>query len=203
MDTLEYFLGALRPFIAFLVTRSQIVIHNVFPSPVSLLPTTKSKRDLRKLVAPEDVPYISPIGYAYDPVPEAPYNIDVVPLSFPRLASKDCEHISQNTVRLYPREAGLPYRSRFDLVRGNKFWKANLDETRTVLRMIAEHNSTTEVELGNGLTLAQIAKKQLGPGLEHRMVIATSYMFPGANERRVRIIAVLMIMYFVFDGKSL
>lgn len=68
--------------------------------------------------------------------------------------------------------------------------------------MIAEDDSTTDVEMSNGLTLAELARKQLLPGLEHRMVIATTFMFPSASERRVRIIATLMIMYFIFDGKT-
>lgn len=34
------------------------------------------------------------------------------------------------------------------------------------------------------------------------MVLLTTFMFPCADERRLRIIAVMMIMYFVFDGRA-
>ncbi|KAG4429207.1 hypothetical protein IFR05_015310 [Cadophora sp. M221] len=172
------------------------------PPPFNLSPPTLSpKRDLKKIVAPVDLPYYFSIGYAYDPVPEPPSYISNSPLVFPRCVSKPCSHISDNTIQVNPHAAGLPYRSGFNLIRGSRHWKANLDETVKVLEMIAEDNSTTDVEMSNGLTLAELAKKQLLPGLEHRMVIATTFMFPSASERRVRIIATLMIMYFIFDGK--
>ncbi|TGO26538.1 hypothetical protein BPAE_0057g00140 [Botrytis paeoniae] len=164
---------------------------------------SKSQRDLKRVAEPKDLPYISPIEYVYDPVPEAPHYFSNLPsLSFPQYASTDSDHTSRNSVRLNPRAAGLPYRSRFELVRGNKHWKANLDETRKILELIVADHSSTSVEMRNELTLTELAKKELRPGLEHRVVLATSYMYPNASERRARIIAVTMMMLFIYDEET-
>lgn len=163
--------------------------------------TKRPTLHLERLAAPRDLPHIAPVGYAYDPAPNIPHYLRPSPLTFPQLADKPNDCIQNNTIRLLPQEAGLPYRSSFNLVRQSKFWKANLDETIKVLELIAQDNTTADVEVGNGITLARLAKKELRPGIEHRMVVATSHMFSSADERRIRMIATLMIMYFVFDGK--
>lgn len=169
---------------------------------VSLPATPKSQIDLKRLVEPEDYPYTSPVEYVHDPVPEAPNHLaNLPPFSFPQYASADRDYTSRNSVRLNTCAAGLPYRSRLEPIRGNKYWKANLDETRKILELIAADSSSTSMEMKNGLTLAGLAKKELRPGLEHRMVLATTYIYPDADERRARIIAVLMLMLFIFDGK--
>ncbi|TEY39953.1 hypothetical protein BOTCAL_0446g00010 [Botryotinia calthae] len=172
------------------------------PPPVSLSSTPKSQRDLKRVTEPKDLPYISPIEYVHDPVPEAPYYLaNLPPLPFPQYASTDCEYTSRNSVRVNPRAAGLPYRSRFELVRGSKHWKANIEETKNILELIVADSSSTSLGMRDGLTLAGLAKKELRPGLEHRVVLATSYMYPNANERRARIIAALMMLLFIYDDK--
>lgn len=153
---------------------------------VSLPSTLETKRDLKKVVAPEDPPYICPIGYVYDPIPEAPANIDTTVLAFPRYASKNCDIICRNAIRINPRAAGLPYRSKFDYIGGNRHWEANFEEHAKILELIIADHSTTHMEMRNGFTLSEIAIRENRPGLEHRLVVATSYMFPTANERRVR-----------------
>ena len=164
----------------------------------SLIP---SFTDLKLLAATQDLRFMAAVGYAYDPVPCVPHYIRPSTLAFPQHASKVNDVICSNTIRLKPHVAGLPYRSSFDYVRATKHWRANLDETIKVLKPIAADTSTVDVEVGMGITLAKLAQMELRPGLENRMVIATSHMFPSGDERRIRIIAVLMIMYFVFDGK--
>lgn len=173
------------------------------PPPVSLSSTTKSQIDLKRVTEPKDLSYISPIEYVHDPVPEAPCHLTKLPpLPFPQYASTDCQYTSGNSVRVNPRAAGLPYRSRFELIRASKHWKANLDETKKMLELIIADHSSTSVGMRDGLTLAGLAKKELRPGLEHRVVLATSYMYPNANERRARIIAATMMLLFIYDGKS-
>jgi hypothetical protein len=163
-------------------------------------PTFSSSLDLKQLVAAQDVQFTAQVAYAYDPVPQIPQYIQPSLLSFPQYASKLNPIIQTNTIRLWPQAAGLPYRSSFDYVRATKHWRANLDETIKVLELIASDTSTVDVEVGKGITLERLAKKELRSGLENRMVIATSHMFPSGDERRIKIIATLMIMYFVFDG---
>ncbi|KAM0129343.1 hypothetical protein ACHAP3_007848 [Botrytis cinerea] len=172
------------------------------PPPVSLSSTTKSQIDLKRVTEPKDLPYISPIEYVHDPVPEATCHLTKLPpLPFPQYASTDCQYTSVNSVRVNPRAAGLPYRSRFELIRASKHWKANVDETKKMLELIIADHSSTSVGMRDGLALAGLAKKELRPGLEHRVVLATSYMYPNANERRARIIAATMMLLFIYDDK--
>ncbi|TVY81921.1 hypothetical protein LSUE1_G003745 [Lachnellula suecica] len=170
-------------------------------SSASSASTHQTKRNLTKVVSPGDSAHISPIKYAYDPVPEVPQYLSPLPFEFPHYATKSCAYATLNAVKIKPRAAGLPYRSSLDYVRGNKNWKANLDESVKLLELIVADKAALDEEVGKGITLSKIAKKELRPGLEHRMVVATSYMFPFADERRLRQIATLMIMYFVFDDK--
>ncbi|KAF5869607.1 putative sesquiterpene cyclase protein [Botrytis fragariae] len=58
-----------------------------------------------------------------------------------------------------------------------------------MLELIAVDSPSTSMEMRNGFTLAGLAKKELRPGLAHRVVLATSYMYPNAGKRRARIIA--------------
>ena len=85
-------------------------------------------------------------------------------------------------------------------MRASKYWNTNLRETTKLLEILAADESTTDIDVEHGITLTKLAKKALRPGREHQMVLATQYMFPSADEQRIRLIAALMIIYFVFDG---
>ena len=148
-----------------------------------------AKKNLDTLVAPQDDVFAASVVYAYDPVPKVPQYIRPKLLAFPQNASRTNQIIRSNTIRLRPHAAGLPFRSSLDYVRATKHWKANLDETIKVLELLASDTSVIDVEVGPGITLAKLAKKELRPGLENRMVVATSHMFPSGDERRIRIIA--------------
>ena len=156
--------------------------------------------DLRKLAVPSDLSYLPAIKYAYNPLPALPPNIK--PPSFPLTSGATAanQYSSRNSIRLDPFSAGLPYYSSIDHVRASKYWKANLNESTKLLEILAADNSATDIEVDHGITLTKLAKKALRPGREHQMVLATQYMFPSADERRIRLIAALMIVYFVFDG---
>ncbi|KAF7513032.1 hypothetical protein GJ744_011298 [Endocarpon pusillum] len=157
--------------------------------------------NLGNLAAPCDLANITPIQYAYDPVPDASRYLDPKLSKFPSVAKKSNLSISRNTTLLHPLEAGLPYRSSLDGVRESRHWRSNLIATVKVLNLLAADNNAADIEVDHGLTVGKLAKKELRPGLESRVVLATPYMFPSADERRIEMIAVLMILYFVFDDK--
>ena len=156
--------------------------------------------DLQKLAVPSDLSYLPTIKYAYNPLPALPLHIK--PPSFPLTSGATAvnQYSSRNSIRLDPFSAGLPYYSSIDHVRASKHWKTNLNETTKLLEILAIDNSATDIEVDHGITLTKLAKKALRPGREHQMVLATQYMFPSADEHRIRLIAALMIIYFVFDG---
>ena len=156
--------------------------------------------DLGRLGTPSDIADLPRIEYAYDPLAALPdyFNQGLVPLS----SGATTKNIfsSLNSVKLDPVSARLPYRCSLDHVYASKFWESNLSETVKILSLLAEDDSASDIEVDHGITVAKLARKALCPGLEHQMVLATHYMFPGANEQRIKQISALMIMYFVFDG---
>ncbi|KAL8951228.1 MAG: hypothetical protein Q9222_002791 [Ikaeria aurantiellina] len=123
-------------------------------------------------------------------------------LQLPDGASNPNPYLSLNAITLDPKSAGLPYRSSVTFVRASRFWRANVGEASTLLRLIAGDDSASDIEVNHGITLAKLAKKVLGPGFEHGMVLAAHYMFPAADEERIKLISALMILYFVFDDKA-
>lgn len=111
-------------------------------------------------------------------------------------------HVSANAISLDPVAAGLPYRSSLDHVRASRYWNANVKETLDLLALLAADNSASDIEVRNGITLSRLARKALAPGREQQIMLATLYMFPAADEERIKHIAALMIIYFVFDGMN-
>ena len=156
--------------------------------------------DLGRLGNPSDIADLPRIEYAYDPLAALPeyLNQGLVPL--PSGATTRNIFSSLNSVKLDPARARLPYRCSLDHVYASKFWASNLSETVKILSLLAEDDCASDIKVDHGITVAKLARKALRPGLEHQMVLATHYMFPGASEQRIKQISALMILYFVFDG---
>nr|ULA45395.1 (+)-alpha-trans-bergamotene synthase NsBERS [Nectria sp. HLS206] len=184
-------------------SKSEAIAPLTPPPPVRLQnKPSQAKKHITDIVAShEDLKYINPIRYAYDPVsPAAPY-LNPILFFFPSQASRPCPQMA-NSVRIYPLRGGLPYRSSLDYVRGCKHFRANIQESTDLLQGIMRDKSAGDIPVGTAkITLSKLAKHELRPGIEDRMMLATNYMFPFADARRVKIIAVLMIMYFIFDDK--
>lgn len=140
------------------------------------------------------------VHYAYDPVPAQPRRLHLLTSRMPEWAAATCSSTSINSLRLDPWSANLPYRSSLPCVRASKHWESNLDETLRFLRLLAADRSAADIGVKHGITLAKLAKTALHPGYEDQMVLAAHYMFPAAEEERMRLIAALTVMYFVFDG---
>ena len=157
---------------------------------------------LERLATSSDTAYLPAIEYAYDPLPALSINIKQPLRTWPSGATTTNSSLSLNSVQLDPLSAGLPYRCSIDHVRASKFWRSNLGETVNLLNMLAKDDSASDVEVDHGITVAKVAKKALQRGFEHQIVLETHYMFPGADESRIKLISALMIFYFVFDGLS-
>ena len=156
----------------------------------------------RKVGSAFDLTQACPIQYVYDPVPGTPPYLNPLQKKFPRHAGRDIDSVVQlNSIELDPLVAGLPYRSSLSHVRVNKFWKLNLSQTVKFLELFAADISAADVEVKQGITLAKLAKNELRPGIEHRIMRATPHMFPSASQERIQHISALMLMYFVFDGQ--
>lgn len=164
---------------------------------------SQTSPDVQKLAPPSDPDYLSPIEYAYDPLRSiSPLASQPSRSSFSG-ATQTNHFLALNSVQLDPNAAGLPYRSSLNHVYVSKHWESNRAEALTLLEFLAKDGSKSDIVVDHGITLANLARKILRPGLEHQMALATQYMFPGADERRIRLISAVMILYFVFDGEFL
>ncbi|KAL9122027.1 MAG: hypothetical protein Q9187_001419 [Circinaria calcarea] len=155
--------------------------------------------NLEKLVVPQNIGKIPKVNYAYDPVPNVPSYLHASPMIFPNRHIKSNDAIRLNAVPLYPHEARLPYRSSFGVPHGARAWEANFHTSVKLLGLLAADKSAADVEVDRGITIAKLARKELRPGIENGIMLATAYMFPGANQRRIELIAASMIYYFIFD----
>lgn len=160
----------------------------------------KAPPDLARLAASKDQASISEVRYAHDPVPKLPQYIRDLPSGFPRTICKQNTVLLQNAVKLFPREAHLPFRC-IDAVYENRYWRASLDASLKVLELIANDRSSSDIEVDNGVTLARLAQKELRPGTEDRFNRATTYMYPFGTKERTELLAAMMVMQFLFDGK--
>lgn len=160
----------------------------------------KAPPDLTRLAASKDQASISQVRYAHDPVPKLPQYIRDLPFGFPRTIFEQNTALLQNAVKLFPREAHLPFRC-IDAVYENRYWRASLDASLKVLELIANDRSSSDIEVDNGVTLARLAQKELRPGTEDRFNRATTYMYPFGTKERTELLAAMMVMQFLFDGK--
>ena len=144
---------------------------------------------LERLATPSDTAYLPAIEYAYDPLPALSVNIKQHSRKLLSGGTTTNNSMSLNSVQLDPLSAGLPYRCSINHVRASRFWKSNLGETVNLLNMLAMDDSASDAEVDHGISVAKLAKKALQPGLEHQIVLGTHYSFPGADERRIKLIS--------------
>ena len=158
---------------------------------------------LERLATPSDTACLPAIEYAYDPLPTLSVNVQQGSRKLPSGATTTNSSLSLNSVPLDPLSAGLPYRCSIDHVRASRLWGSNLGETVNLLKILAMDDSASDIEVDHGISLAKLAKKKLQPGFEHELVLATHYLFPGADESRIKLISALSMLYAVFDGSFL
>lgn len=157
--------------------------------------------DIRKLASPSDFHDLPPIEYAYDPL------ASIGPLNshpfrhFPSYTTRENSCSILNSIQLDPHAAGLPYRSSIKSTYANRHWISNRTETLGLLMLLASDDSDSDIVGDQGITFAKLAQKQLRPGVQHNIALATQYMYPSADPRRIKLISALMLLYFVFDDK--
>ena len=168
---------------------------------IGVIPPAADRFALQKLVdSADDGAQLLPIRYVYDPVPSMPTYLRPGAIDNVSYASRPNTAIHQNSIRLNPIAAGLPYRSHLIFVRASRYSLANLDETVGLLKLLTSDRDSLDVKVGRGITVAGLAEKELRQGVEERIMLATVYMFPSADQEKARQIACMMVMYFVFDG---
>lgn len=156
--------------------------------------------DLQMFALPSGSDAMPTIAYAYNPWPTLPASSNKQLFYFHHRGQAKNPFLAANSVEIDPLIAKLPYRSSIGYVHASRHWDANLDATRQILTLLAADTSVTDMEVNRGITIGKLARKGLEAGFEHSMVLATHYMFPAGDKHRTALIAVLMIVFFVFDG---
>ena len=162
--------------------------------------TIKHQPEISKLAAPQDLQDVSLVKFAHDPVPRLPPYLVYGTYLFPQHRIDLGHPIRSSAIKLQPRESSLPFRCGLNATYESRFWRSGLQSSTDILQLLAADRSATDIMVGNGITMAKLAKKELQHGMEHRFCKASTYMYPFANEERTKLLAASMVMMFLFDG---
>ena len=107
--------------------------------------------------------------------------------------------ISLNSIPLFPIRAGLPWYTGLMCIRQSIHWKAGLEMSSNLLELFASDVAAEKVKKSNGASLAGIAAKELQIHEDERFTKFAAYLFPEANEERMRLLAATIVFIIIFD----
>lgn len=100
-----------------------------------------------------------------------------------------------------PRAAGLPFPTGFTHARQSRHWRAGLETSSRTLRLFADSaDMGAAVRAHGGRSLAGVAAAELRRPEEDRFTKFATYLFPGADEARMRLVSAAIVFIIVFDG---
>ena len=140
--------------------------------------------------------------------------------------SREQKAKSGNSIPLYLSPAGLPAHTGLSSFRQSKHWKSIVRVTKELLELFAvdhsckeimlsrrsgptiNHNSEIEkhdtdraaTEEDNARSMASLAQDQLEKGVLDSFCRYSIYLWPEADEERVKLIAQTVVLTFMFDG---
>ena len=115
--------------------------------------------------------------------------------------SPNANLLNANAIEIHPLAAGLPLSTGLQFFWQTKHWKAALKMTTELLEEFAKDKSAGETFKPNGLTFASTAKTEI-PTVEDGFAKFPLYMYPHADEQRLKLLAAVNVYVFVLDGKS-
>ncbi|KAL9007938.1 MAG: hypothetical protein Q9173_006887 [Seirophora scorigena] len=159
-----------------------------------------------------DVNTLCPIHYIYDylPFPTAWLTPRPVSLSIvwqpdednrPAFPAYNKEQ-GKTSVDIHATAAQLPLHTGLDNFWQNKHWQANEDSTKELLKLFAEDRRCADVMLSKNFSLSSLAREQLKSEVIDTYSRFSVYMFPEADEERIRLVAQSVILIFIFDAPS-
>ena len=108
---------------------------------------------------------------------------------------------SEHAIDISPTKAGIPWATAILPCRQNKYWQLTLDTTRVFLALFAADESAQKIFNG-GHSAAEIPRKELRSNVDEGWAKFPSYMFPESDSQRTRLLAIVNVFLFVFDGES-
>ncbi|KAL8644291.1 MAG: hypothetical protein Q9210_007325 [Variospora velana] len=160
------------------------------------------------LVDAVDLNFLCPIRYIYDYLPFPTAWLMPQPVSLSNISQRGEGDMTAspfyklervNSVYLHTTEARLPLHTGLKDFRQNKYWRANEDSTRELLQLFAQDRKCSDVLLSNNRSLSDLAEKQLESEVIDTYSRFSVYMFPEADEERIRLLAQSVILIFIFD----
>ncbi|KAL9020014.1 MAG: hypothetical protein Q9185_002753 [Variospora sp. 1 TL-2023] len=130
------------------------------------------------------------------------------PLSLSNILQRDEDDITASpfyrlerasSVYLHTTAARLPLHTGLKDFRQNKYWRANEESTKELLQLFAQDRKCSDVLLSDNRSLSDLAKKQLENEVIDTYSRFSVYMFPEADEERIRLLAQSVILTFIFD----
>ena len=104
-----------------------------------------------------------------------------------------------NAIDILPNKAGLPWATGILSCRQNKYWQLTLDTTRVFLALFAADESAQRI-VKSGHSIAEISRKELCSNMEEGWAKFPSYLFTESDIQRTRLLAIVNVFIFVFDG---
>lgn len=71
-----------------------------------------------------------------------------------------------------------------------------------LLELFAKDRHSSEVVVSNGASMASLVEKQLKTGVAETYARFSIYMYPEADEMRIKLLGQCMVLIFVFDGEQ-
>lgn len=163
------------------------------------------------LASPENHRDISRVRFAYNYLNETPaflkprglqYNI-VPGLNKYVKPGKQVHFTTSNAFTLDPIAAGLPWPTGLDCIRQSKFWQSGLSISSRLLELFASDEMIGQAVKASGKSLGSIAAHELTTVEEDRFTKFATYLFPEADEGRMRLLAASIVYIVIFDGRSI
>lgn len=164
------------------------------------------------LVDPVDLNFLCPIRYVHDYLPSPPTWLMPQPVSLSNILQRDEDDMAASpfsrlervsSVYLHTTAARLPLHTGLKVFRQNKYWRANEDSTKELLQLFAQDRKCSDMLLSDNRSLSDLAEKQLENEVIDTYSRFSIYMFPEADEERIRLLVQSVILTFVFDGEYL
>ena len=157
-----------------------------------------------RLVEPADLDLLCPIRYVYNYLPKNIEWLKPQPVTLPSSERRDSDPCSfgANGIQLRVSQTSLPIHTGLTRFGQTRHWKANIQAGRTLLELFAGDLRCRDIVLGNGQSMASQAAEQLKFPVPDTYGRFSIYMFPNADEKRTQLLAQMIILIFIFDGKS-
>lgn len=137
--------------------------------------------------------FLKPHGLEYNVVPGLKRSVK---------SGQRLHFTTPNAFTLDPVAAGLPWPTGLDCIRQSKFWKSGLSISSELLELFARDEAISQAVKANGKSLGSIAAHELNTVEEDRYTKFATYLFPEADEGRMRLLAASIVYIVIFDGMS-